>query len=73
MESIFLLQMGLSEVFSGSANFRNMIADEKISISQVEQKTFISVDERGTEAAAVTGNYILGVRIRGRYFLTNVF
>ena len=45
--------MGMSTAFLDSADFSGM-AEECLKISQVKQKTFIDVNEKGTEAAAVT-------------------
>ncbi len=47
-----LQNMGLESAFS-NADFTN-IADAQLAISEVMQKTFIDVNETGTEAAAVT-------------------
>lgn len=57
--------MGLSEPFSNAANF-NGISDERLKIDKVVQKAYIEVNEEGSEAAAVTGKYILF------YFLHNL-
>ena len=45
--------MGMKEAF-GSADFSVMRKEKDIFISRVIHKTFIKVDEQGTEAAAVT-------------------
>ena len=47
-----LVEMGMPMAFSDLADFNNMTEDVKI--SDVLHKTFIDVDEEGTEAAAVT-------------------
>ena len=50
-----LQQLGIQEAFSDRADFSNMVPPEvSVYISEVKQKTFIEVDEEGTEAAAVT-------------------
>lgn len=50
-----LLSMGLQDAFSGaSANFTGISDAAQLFISSVLQKTFIDVNEEGTEAAAVT-------------------
>lgn len=51
-----LIEMGMSDAFSeATADFSNMISkSEKAWISRVLQKTYMDVNEEGTEAAAVT-------------------
>lgn len=50
-----LESLGMSSAFNKNANFSNMIQEaQEIAISSVKQKTFIDVNEEGTEAAAVT-------------------
>ena len=50
-----LVNMGLGVAFSGETNFKKINARASLQISKVFQKTFIEVNEEGTEAAAVTG------------------
>jgi serpin B len=50
--------MGMPLAFTSRANFGAM-SDELLSISFVKQKTYVAVNEQGTEAAAVTA---IGVR-----------
>jgi serpin B len=45
--------MGMGIAFSNSANF-SRIANASLAISEVKHKTFVEVNEEGTEAAAVT-------------------
>ncbi len=51
-----LIDMGMEHAFDGRADFSKMDADlkEGLYISEVLHKTFISVDEKGTKAGAVT-------------------
>ncbi len=49
-----LMKLGLGIAFSGSADFSKINPTVPLNISEVKQKTFIEVNEEGTEAAAVT-------------------
>jgi len=51
-----LISMGMPDAFCSSADFSNMATSERgdIFINRVLHKTFISVDELGTKAGAVT-------------------
>ncbi len=50
----YLDDMGMPLAFSGAADFTGILQGGGICISRVKHKTFIEVDEKGTEAAAVT-------------------
>lgn len=49
-----LSNLGMGIAFSPIADFTKISAAGGLNISEVKQKTFIEVDEKGTEAAAVT-------------------
>lgn len=49
-----LQAMGLRIAFTEGADFSAITADEALAISDVIHKTFLAIDEEGTEAAAVT-------------------
>lgn len=48
-----LKTLGLSNIFSDTTDF-SLISDEPLQVGSVKHKTFIEIDEEGTEAAAVT-------------------
>lgn len=54
-----LQQLGMSSAFDGGADFSRIRASGGIFISRVIHKTFLQVDEEGTEAAAAT---VIGFR-----------
>lgn len=49
-----LESMGMKDMFSGKADFSNLVKDGGVCVDSVLQKTFIEVSESGTRAAAAT-------------------
>ncbi|UCC80267.1 MAG: serpin family protein [Candidatus Zixiibacteriota bacterium] len=49
-----LSSLGMGMAFSGAADFSGISAQDQMFISFVKHKTYVDVDEEGTEAAAVT-------------------
>lgn len=49
-----LQKMGMKEAFCSNANFSGISKSNKIGISQVIHETYIDVNEKGTEASAIT-------------------
>lgn len=50
-----LSALGMKQAFTKDADFTKMVEDGNVLISNVKQKTYLDVNEEGTEAAAVTG------------------
>ncbi|MEH2439404.1 serpin family protein [Nostoc sp.] len=57
-----LKSLGMAEAFSNKANFSGM--GKNFAISQVKHKTFVEVNEEGTEAAAATSVGIVATSLR---------
>lgn len=49
-----LIRLGNTKMFSNNANFAGISSSTPLKISEIIQKTFIQIDEKKTEAAAVT-------------------
>lgn len=50
----FMKNLGVKEAFNSKANFTGIFKEKNAFINQIMHKTFIKVDENGTEAASVT-------------------
>lgn len=48
-------KMGIKKMFSDQADLTGMVEGESLAVSDAIQKTFMDVNEEGTEAAAATG------------------
>lgn len=55
-----LTALGMGRAFGGGADFSGIFGSGNIALSRVLQKTFVEVDEEGTEAAAAT---LVGVEL----------
>ena len=49
-----LQSLGLRQAFTDGADFSGVTAQTSLAVSAVIHKTFLAIDEEGTEAAAVT-------------------
>ena len=55
-----LIALGMDAAFDAArADFSRMVQNGGVYIDEVKQKSFIAVDEKGTEAAAATGVAVL--------------
>lgn len=52
--TLMLQQMGMKKAFTSKADFSGITGKSELQIGAVVQKTFIELDENGTEAAAAT-------------------
>ena len=49
-----LIALGMAEIFGGSKTDFSPMTDSQVAVASVKHKTFVEVNEEGTEAAAVT-------------------
>jgi serpin B len=56
-----LVQMGMGIACSSEAQFPNIVENQNFAVSRSQQKTYIKVNEEGTEAAAVTEIGLVGI------------
>lgn len=69
-----LSKLGLGIAFSGSANFSKISPNVPMHLSVVKQKTFLEVNEEGTEAAAATTVIMRATAVReGSIFFNRPF
>jgi len=70
-----LTQLGMGEAFGNQANFSRMLANgaNNLSLSSVLHKTFLEVNEEGSEAAAVTSIGVVTTSVPPSVYLNRPF
>ncbi len=65
-----LERMGAKSAFRNDANFKEISASGRLQLDIVKQKCYIDINEKGTEAAAVTSSQIRMTSLRPETFMT---
>ncbi|XP_016086169.1 alpha-1-antitrypsin homolog [Sinocyclocheilus grahami] len=68
-----LQDMGMTDAFSDTADFSGMTGEVKVKVSQVVHQAVLSVDEKGTEAAAATTIEIMPMSLPDNVILNRPF
>uniref|UniRef100_A0A8D1ALP4 Serpin domain-containing protein n=2 Tax=Euteleostomi TaxID=117571 RepID=A0A8D1ALP4_PIG len=68
-----LHEMGIADAFSDTADFSGMIEEVKVKVSDVVHQAVLSVDEKGTEAAAATTIEIMPMSLPDTVVLNRPF
>uniref|UniRef100_A0A673C498 Si:ch1073-416d2.3 n=1 Tax=Sphaeramia orbicularis TaxID=375764 RepID=A0A673C498_9TELE len=68
-----LPDMGLSSIFSNSANLTKLTKDERLKVSEMLHKAVIDVDETGTTAAAATTAGIIPYSLPRSFIINRPF
>lgn len=66
LKEVFL-KLGLTELFSPNADFSGMTGGKNLYLDEAIHKTFVEVNEEGTEAAAATGIFMRETAISPEY------
>ena len=64
-----LSEMGMGVAFTGAADFTGINKNGQLKIDFVKHKTYIDVNEEGTEAAAVT---VVGIEVTSMPVMVNL-
>lgn len=57
LKIIFFFQMGISQIFQADANLEKISGSKPLYVNELRQKAFIDMDEKGTEAVAITSEW----------------
>nr|XP_017207927.1 serine proteinase inhibitor, clade A, member 1 isoform X1 [Danio rerio] len=68
-----LKDMGMTDAFNDKADFSGMTEEVKVKVSQVLHQAVMSVDEKGTEAAAITTIEIMPMSLPDTVILNRPF
>ena len=67
-----LKDLGINLAFLKSANFGNLCQNKETYVQKIFQKTYINLNENGTEAAAVTAGLVYPTSVEEKEYFMNV-
>lgn len=67
-----LISLGMEDAFTAKADFSNMVENSGVAISEVKHKSYLDVNEQGTEAAAATSIAVVEMAAPVDRFTMNV-